>query len=188
VHRPLEKVRQAVDEREEMVQRHDAKAQKDRERRCRHRLMEEGSENEDEEDSDELEEDDLEDEEGTHVGHPIILLGATLTKYHVQFSSHPVPTRLSEVPRQRPLTYSKSKVPKVVGGNIPDPSYEVSTMEYCSQKVFSSGQGNFFGSDGEDAGPTVHEPLSERQTVQHKKNRCVEHTSSEGTVTNTTNQ
>ena len=111
-----------------MVQRHDAKAQKDRERRCRHRLMEEGSENEDEEDSNELEEDDLKDEEGTHVGHPIILLGATLTKYHVQFSSHPVPTRLSEVPRQHPLTYSKSKVPKVVGGNIPDPSYEVSTI------------------------------------------------------------
>jgi len=83
--------------------------------------MEEGSENEDEEDSDELKE-DLEDEEGTHVGHPIILLGATLTKYHVQFSSHPVPTRLSEVPRQCPLMYSKSKVPKVWAETFPTPA------------------------------------------------------------------
>jgi len=82
VRRPSEKVRLAVDEQEETVQCRDAKAQKDRECCRRHRLMKEGSENEDEEDSDELKE-DLEDEEGTHVGHPIILLGAALTKYHV---------------------------------------------------------------------------------------------------------
>ena len=49
-------------------------------------------------------------------------------------------------------------------------------------------QGSFFLLDGEDVGLTTHEALSERQTVQHKKNRCVEHVSSEGTVTDTTNQ
>jgi len=130
VRRPSEKVRQAVHEREETVQRRDARALKDRERHRCH-LMAEGSENEDEENSDEGqagEEDDLEDDdEGTHVGRPFILLCAALTKYHVQFSSRPVHTKLSEVPRQH-LTHSSSKVPRVVGGNIPNPSGEVSTV------------------------------------------------------------
>ncbi|KIM52225.1 hypothetical protein SCLCIDRAFT_32797 [Scleroderma citrinum Foug A] len=139
VHRPSEKVRQAVHEREETVQRHDAKAQKAWEHRIRCLLMEEGSENEDEENSDEgqdLDDDGLEEEEGTH------------------FSSHPVPTKLSAAPRQHPLMYSNSKVPKVVGGHIPD----------------LSGEGSFFLSDGENIGLTAHEALSEQQTVQHKKN------------------
>lgn len=155
--RPSEKVRQAVHEREETVQRRDAKAQKDRERRRRRHLIEEGSENEDEEHSDEgrdIESEDLdeEEEEGTH------------------FSSHPVPSRLSAVPRQH-LTPSNSKVPRMVGGNIPNPS----------------GQGAFY-SDGElDAGPTTHNCSSERQIVK-QKNRHVEHASSEGMVTDTTNR
>ena len=138
VRRPSEKVRQAVHEQEEMVQRHDTKAQKAREHRIRRLLMEEGSENEDEENSDEgqdLNDDGLEEEEeGTHVGRCFIFfLCITLTEYHIQFSSHPVPTKLSAAPRQRPLTYSNSKVPKVVGGHIPDLSGEVSTMWYGSQ-------------------------------------------------------
>jgi len=121
-----------VHEREETVQRCDARALKDRERRRRRRhLMAEGSENEDEENSDEGqagEEDDLEDDdEGTHVGRPFILLCAALTKYHVQFSSRPVHTKLSEVPRQH-LIHSSSKVPRVASGNIPNPSGEVSTV------------------------------------------------------------
>jgi len=67
-------VRQAVHEQEETVQRHDAKAQKDHERR---HLIEEGSENKDEEHSDErrdIESEDLdeEEEEGTHVGRSTI--------------------------------------------------------------------------------------------------------------------
>jgi len=74
VHRPSEKVRQAVHEREEMVHRHDAKAQRDRECCHRHLLLEEGSENEDEEHSDkesDIEEDEVGEEEdcGTQVGH-----------------------------------------------------------------------------------------------------------------------
>ena len=74
VHRPSEKVRQAVHEREEMVHRHDAKAQRDREHRRRHLLLEEGSENEDEEYSDkerDIKEDEVSEEEdcGTQVGH-----------------------------------------------------------------------------------------------------------------------
>ena len=62
-------------EHEEMVHRHDAKAQKDCEcRHCRH-LIEEGSENEVEENSDQgrgIKEDDIDEEEdgGTQVGHP----------------------------------------------------------------------------------------------------------------------
>jgi len=77
VRRPSEKVRQAVHEREETVQRCDAKAQKDRECRRRRHLIEEGSENEDEEHSDEgqdIESEDLdeEEEEGTHVGRSTI--------------------------------------------------------------------------------------------------------------------
>jgi len=68
-------VRQAAHEREEMVHRRDAKAQKDCERRRRRHLIEEGSENEVEENSDQgrgIEEDDIDEEEdgGTQVGHP----------------------------------------------------------------------------------------------------------------------
>ena len=137
VRRPSEKVRQAVHEREETVQRHDAKAQKAQEHRICRLLMEEGSENEDKENSDEgqdLDDDGLEEEEGTHVGHCFIFfLCIALTEYHIQFSSHPVPTKLSAAPRQRPLMYSNSKVPKVVGGHIPNLSGEVSTMWYGSQ-------------------------------------------------------
>ena len=120
-------------EREETVQRRDARALKDHERRRHHHhhLMAEGSKNKDKENSDEGqagEEDDLEDDDaGTHVGHPFILLCAALTKYHVQFSSQPVHTKLSEVPRQH-LTHSSSKVPRGVGSNIPNPSGEVSTV------------------------------------------------------------
>ena len=59
------------------MQRHDAKAQKDRERHHRRLLMEEGSENEDEEQSNEeqaIEEEDVEEEDaGTQVGHPYLL-------------------------------------------------------------------------------------------------------------------
>ena len=60
-----------------MVQRRDAKAQKDREHRHRRLLTEEGSENENEEQSDEergIDEDDIDEEDaGTQVGHPNIL-------------------------------------------------------------------------------------------------------------------
>ena len=116
-----------------MVQCRDAKAQKAQEHHICHLLMEEGSKNKDEENSDEgqdLNDDGLiEEEEGTHVGRCFIFfLCITLTEYHIQFSSHPVPTKLSAVSRQCPLTYSNSKVPKVVGGHIPDLSGEVSTM------------------------------------------------------------
>ena len=76
--RPSEKLRQAVHDQEETVLRHDAKAQKDHECRCRHHhLMEEGSENEDNKNSDEgrdIEEDDSDEGEGegTQVGRPKI--------------------------------------------------------------------------------------------------------------------
>ena len=96
---PSEKVRQAVHEWEETVQRHNAKAQKDHERhRCR-LLAEEGSKNEDEDNSDEgrdMEEDNVDEEGGgTQVGLPSVFLCATLTKYHVQFTSQTIPTKLS---------------------------------------------------------------------------------------------
>ena len=74
--RPSEKVKQAVHELKETVQRRNAKAQRDRERRRRHLLLEQGSEddNEDDRDGQHAEEGDTEDEEegeeGSHVGHP----------------------------------------------------------------------------------------------------------------------
>ena len=59
------------------MQRHDAKAQKDREHHRRRLLMEVGSENEDEKQSNEeqtIEEEDVEEEDaGTQVGHPYLL-------------------------------------------------------------------------------------------------------------------
>ena len=48
-------------------------------------------------------------------------------KDHAQFHSRVVPTKLSVAPRQH-LTYSSSKLPKVVGSNISNPSNEVSAM------------------------------------------------------------
>ncbi|KIM64573.1 hypothetical protein SCLCIDRAFT_23312 [Scleroderma citrinum Foug A] len=139
-----------------MDQRRNAKAQRDHECCRHHLLMQEGSENEDEDNSDEgqdLKEDGLEEEEGT------------------QFSSHPIATKLSAMARQHPLTYSNSKVPKVVGRHIPNLN-----------------EANFFLLDGEDAGPTAHESLSDRPTVKHKKNRHAEHTSFEDMVTDSMNQ
>jgi len=129
VRRPSEKVRHAVHEHEETAQWRNAKAQKEREHRRRHHLMEEGSKNEDEENSEEgrdIDDDDDDDEEeeedGTQVPPIFFFLCAILTEYHVKFSSHPVPSKLSAVPRQRPLTYSNSKVPKVAGGSNPEVS------------------------------------------------------------------
>ena len=77
MHRPSERLRQAVHDQEETVLRCDAKAQKDHERCCHRHLMEEGSENEDNENSDEgrdVEEDDGDEGEGegTQVGRPKI--------------------------------------------------------------------------------------------------------------------
>lgn len=75
-----------------------------------------------------MEEDDIDEEEGgTQVGLPNIFLCAILTKYHVQFTNQTVPTKLGVLPKQH-LTYSNHKVPRVVSGNIPDLSGEVSTL------------------------------------------------------------
>jgi len=49
------------------------------------------------------------------------------------------------------------------------------------------GQGDMFFSNDEGAGLTTHERSSERQIVK-QKNRRVEHGSTEGTVTDSTNQ
>ncbi|KIM53586.1 hypothetical protein SCLCIDRAFT_31805 [Scleroderma citrinum Foug A] len=116
--------------------------------------MQEGSKNEDKDNSDEgqdLKDDGLEEED-------------------TQFSSHPVATKLSATARQRPLTYSNSKIPKVVGSHIPNLN-----------------EANFFLSDSEDTGLTAHESLSDQPTIKHKKNRCAEHMSSEDMVTDSTN-
>ena len=65
-------------------------------------------------------------------------------KDHAQFHSRVVPTKLSVAPRQH-LTYSSSKIPKVVSSNIPDPSSEVSTVMYYSiLRISHEGQGDIF--------------------------------------------
>jgi len=88
--------------------------------------MEEGSENKDEENSEEgwdiNNDDEEDDDDGTQVPPIFFFLCTVLTEYHVKFSSHPVPSKLSAVPRQCPLTYSNSKVPKVAGGSNPEVS------------------------------------------------------------------
>ena len=129
--RPSEKVRQAVHEREEMVHRHDAKAQRDREHRRHHLLLEEGSENEDEEYSDkerDIKEDEVSEEEdcGTQVGHADIP-SIALTKGLFQFSRWPVPTKLSAAPRQH-LMKSNSRIPRAGSGNYPDHHNAVSSL------------------------------------------------------------
>ncbi|KIM61731.1 hypothetical protein SCLCIDRAFT_25682 [Scleroderma citrinum Foug A] len=156
-----------------MVHHRDAKAQKDHECHCCHLLVEEGSKNEDE-DSDEgreNEEDNDDDEDGG-----------------TRFSSQPVPTKLNAAPRQG-LIYSNSKIPKVVPGNLPDHSTEV--LFIIVANIYShKGQEEMFFSENEDAGLTRHDFSLERPIARHAKtkDRLIEHPSSEGAVTDCTNQ
>ena len=97
--RPSAKVRQAVHEHEETVQRHDAKAQKERECCCCCMLMDEGSENEDEEIIDVgqgFEEDDVNEDKdgGSQVGRLNVLCVPFRQKIVSSLEASPSPLSL----------------------------------------------------------------------------------------------
>ena len=99
-------MKQATHEQQETAQRHNAKAQRDHERRRLCLLMEEGSENEDDEDDNRdegqhthVKEDDDEDED-IHVGYLTFFMHL-LTDHYNQFSSETVRSKLSAVSSQQ---------------------------------------------------------------------------------------